>query len=297
MKIANGISGGQSSAMLMEVYPADYNFFSLVRVEPPKKKEYDLLWMGGKDEKTRQLVSDRLGVDFYGTPEDDKIIYTILDLEQYFGKDITMLTGETFDDVIRFGGGKLPDLFRRYCTTDMKFNVVAKYIHRNIKEPVLYNLGFRSGEGRRVNNVLKKVNKRGLLEVKLIIGKHKNENNKWGTFEIEYPNFPLYEKGINKMDVVNFWKDKPVRFARKNNCLMCFHQDPLYLKYWHGKDEQVKKAIEWAATKEQIKHEKDIWFGKTNMTLEELIKKEQTNLLDQLSDEDFSDCDSGFCGL
>jgi hypothetical protein len=297
MKTANGISGGRSSAMLMEVTPADYNFFSLVRVEPPKNKEYDLLWMKGKDEKTRQLVSDRIGKEFYGTPEDDVIIYTILDLEQYFGQEITMLSGETFDDVIRYGGGKLPDIFRRFCTTEMKFNVIARYIVDNIGEPVLYNLGFRSGEGRRVNNVNSKLNERGFLEAKLIVGKHKNGNNKWKTFDIEKPDFPLHRLGINKMDTVNFWKNKPIRFAEKNNCLNCFHQDPLFLKWNMQNNEEVQRAIDWAATKEQVKHDKDIWFGKTGMTLKQLVQKEQTNLLDQLKRKDFNDCDTGFCGL
>ena len=297
MKTANGISGGQSSAMLMSVSPADYNFFSLVRVEPPKKSEYDLLWMGGKDEKTRQLVSDRIGKEFYGTPEDDIIIYTILDLEQYFGQEITMLSGETFDDVIRYGGGKLPDIFKRFCTTEMKFNVISKYIFKNIGEPVIYNLGFRSGERKRANKVNAKLNERGFLEAKLIVGKSDNGRNKWKTFDIEKPEYPLLLNGINKMDVVNFWKDKPVRFARRNNCLMCFNQDPLFLKYWFEKDEQVKKAVLWAGSKERIKHNNDVWFNKTQMSMEEIILKNQTNLLDQLSDDDFSDCDSGFCGI
>ena len=38
------------------------------------------------DEKIRQIVSDKIGAEFIGTLEDDMIIYTILDLEQYIGQ-------------------------------------------------------------------------------------------------------------------------------------------------------------------------------------------------------------------
>lgn len=297
MKTANGISGGRSSATLMLKNKSDYNIFSLVRVDPPKNKEYDLLWQEGKDEKTRQLVSDRIGREFYGTPEDDTIIYTILDLEQYTGQSITMLTGETFDWVIEHKAGKLPDTFRRYCTAELKFKVIADYIINDIGEPVEYALGLRSGEGSRVKNILKKCNERGFLEHKHVIGKSKNGRNKWAVSEVEKPVFPLYELGITKQDTINIWKNKPVRFARKNNCLSCFNQDVLFLKYWYDKDPQVRKACQWSASKERIKHNNDVWFNNTQMSIEEIIKKEQTNLLDQLNDNDFSDCDSGFCGI
>ena len=46
------------------------------------------------------MVSDRLGVEFIGTLEDDMIIYTIFDLEQFIGQKIHWVTGKTFDEVI-----------------------------------------------------------------------------------------------------------------------------------------------------------------------------------------------------
>lgn len=56
MKTVNSISGGKTSAYMAKHYPADIELFSLVRIE-----DLDNLWMKGKDEKTRQLVSDRIG--------------------------------------------------------------------------------------------------------------------------------------------------------------------------------------------------------------------------------------------
>ena len=70
----NSISGGKTSAYVMAHYPANINIFALVRVEDKAN-----LWMKGKDEKTRQLVSDKIGKEFIGTVEMDEIIYTILE--------------------------------------------------------------------------------------------------------------------------------------------------------------------------------------------------------------------------
>jgi hypothetical protein len=88
MKTVNSISGGKTSAYIAKHFPADINIFSLVRID-----DKDNLWMKGKDEKTRQLISDKLGVEFIGTAEMDEIIYTILDLEQHIGTNITWITG------------------------------------------------------------------------------------------------------------------------------------------------------------------------------------------------------------
>ena len=61
------------------------------------------------DAKVRQLVSDKLGTEFIGTLEDDVIINTILDLEQFIGQKIHWVTGKTFDEVIKYKGGYLPN--------------------------------------------------------------------------------------------------------------------------------------------------------------------------------------------
>ena len=60
MKKVNSISGGKTSSYIAKHYPADINIFSLVRIEDKNN-----LWMKGKDEKTRQLVSDKLGVNYW----------------------------------------------------------------------------------------------------------------------------------------------------------------------------------------------------------------------------------------
>jgi hypothetical protein len=114
MKTINSLSGGKTSSYIAANYPADYELFSLVRTSDP-----DCLF---PDAKIRQEVSDRIGQEFIGTLEQDDIIYTMLDLEQFIGRKITWITGRTFDDVLQRGkNGKvqLPNAMRRFCTVEM----------------------------------------------------------------------------------------------------------------------------------------------------------------------------------
>ena len=80
MNTVNSLSGGKTSSYIAANYPADYNVFSLVRTD-----DINVLF---PDAKVRQMVSDRIGKEFIGTLEEDTIIYTMLDLEQYIGQEI-----------------------------------------------------------------------------------------------------------------------------------------------------------------------------------------------------------------
>ena len=55
MKVITSVSGGKTSAYIHANFKSDMSVFALVRIEG-----MDNLWMKGKDEKTRQLVSDKL---------------------------------------------------------------------------------------------------------------------------------------------------------------------------------------------------------------------------------------------
>jgi len=93
MKTLNSISGGKTSSYLAKHYPADYNVFSLVRIEDKR--------CSPKDKKLIQLVSDKIGIEFIATAESDLTLKVVLDLEQFIGSKITWLTGETFEEVIK----------------------------------------------------------------------------------------------------------------------------------------------------------------------------------------------------
>ena len=281
MKTVNTISGGKTSAYISAHYPSDYNVFSLVRIENKESKF--------PDKKIRQEVEDRIQAPFIATAEDDTIIYTMLDLEQYIGQKIDWVTGKTFDKVLDTAG-TLPDPLRRYCTTQMKLEPIFKWWQQTINKPAEFRIGFRANEQRRAKRTLEKTNVNGFLEMKAVIGKRKTRN-KWGIIEWQKPTFPLIKDNIYKDNIEEYWKNKPVRFAWMNNCVGCFHKNPLLIKKMHTKH---KNKIEWFASKERIKHNKDVWYKEKNLSFNEIIK---WNNQTELFEDDFNECDSGYCGI
>ena len=281
MKTVNLISGGKTSAYIAANYVADFYVFALVRIEDNKSKF--------KDKKIRQQVEDRIQAPFIATAEDDTIIYTILDLEQYIGKKIEWVTGKTFDKVLDTAG-TLPDPLRRYCTTQMKLEPIFDWWRNKICKPAEFRLGFRANEKARAKRTLSKTNDKGILEMKAIIGKRKTQN-KWGMIEWQKPVFPLIDDNIFKDHIVKYWNNKPVRFAWMNNCVGCFHKNPLLIKKMWSKH---PNKIKWFASKERIKHNKDVWYKKQNLSFTQ-IKEWNTQV--ELFDDDFNECDSGYCGL
>jgi hypothetical protein len=285
MKTINTISGGKTSAYIAANYPADYNVFALVRTS-----DKNCLF---PDSKIRQIVSDKIGCEFIGTLEDDNIIYTMLDLEQFIGKKIDWVTGITFDEVadINFRG-ILPNKLRRFCTTEMKMRPLFDWWKNKINEPAIFRLGFRANEMNRAKSVNDKLNLNGITEFKTIIGKTKNGKNKWGLIEWQIPHFPLIEDGIFKDKIEEYWKDKPVRFAYMNNCIGCFHRNELLLKLM---SEKHPNKFNWFIEKEKNrKYKWDTWKHSGHITYEK-IKNHKLQL--ELFEDDFNECDSGYCGL
>lgn len=281
MNSVNLISGGKTSAYISANYKADFNVFSLVRINDLNSRF--------PDKKIRQLVEDKIQAPFTATAEDDVIIYTILDLEQYIGQEIKWVTGKTFDEVLDTAG-TLPDPLRRYCTTQMKLEPIFNWWRNTIKTPCEFRLGFRANEQRRAKRTLEKTNANGFLEMKAIVGK-RGSRNKWSMIEWQKPVFPLITDNIYKDNVEQYWKGKPVRFAWMNNCVGCFHKNPLLIKKMHQKH---KTKIEWFASKERIKHQKDVWYKDKNLSFSDIIKWDNQV---ELFKDDFNDCDSGYCGL
>ena len=288
MKTVNSLSGGKTSSYIAANYPADYNVFALVRTN-----DKNCMF---PDKKIRQEVSDRIGTEFIGTLEDDVIIHTMLDLEQYIGKKIDWITGKPFDEVI-FDKGKgkqiyLPQSNMRFCTTEMKINPIAQYCYDK-GLPCEMRIGFRANEMSRANTSLSKTDKNGMQHFKFHIGYHKNGNKKWKELPYRKFQFPLIEDGIFKDNIEAYWKDKPVRFAWVNNCVGCMGATPFYLKHQHKKN---KNKIEWFI--EQEKKSKKLGMDRTwridKLTYQEII---DFNEQYEMFDEDFNSCDGGYCGL
>jgi len=282
MITVNSLSGGKTSSYIAANYPADYDVFALVRIEHEASKF--------PDAKIRQEVEDRIQAPFIATAEDDTIIYTMLDLEQYIGRKITWVTGRTFDEVTtRNDKVFLPSMIRRFCTVEMKIEPMFYWWAENIGEPIETRIGFRANETRRANNMLERCNEDGLTIFKATFEKHKDGRNKWQDVPYQKPHFPLIEDNIYKDQVEQYWIDKPVRFAWMNNCVGCFHKTPILLrKMW---DKHPNK-LEWFAERERDALNNTHW--KPDMTYDEI---KQWNSQFELFDDDFNECDSGYCGI
>jgi hypothetical protein len=281
MKTVNSISGGKTSAYIAKHFPADINIFSLVRIE-----DRDNLWMKGKDEKTRQLISDKLGTEFIGTAEMDEIIYTILDLEQYIGSEVTWITGKTFEEVIKLKGNYLPNKMVRFCTVEMKIKPIFNWLKENTDLPVEMRIGFRPNEIKRAEGVLAKADETGLEYFETVVGK-KGSQNKWGKVAYRYCKFPLIENNIGKDTIYNYWNDKPVRFAYRNNCVGCVNRQPLMISHMASKDLDKVKWFEKQEIKTGNKFLSDVSFSQIL----------NFGIQNTFFDDDFNECDSGFCGI
>lgn len=281
MKTVNSISGGKTSAYIAKHYPADINIFSLVRIE-----DKQCLWMEGKDEKTRQLISDRIGHEFIGTAEMDEIIYTILDLEQFIGSEIKIITGSTFEQIIKDRSNYLPNKMVRYCTSEMKVIPIFNYLKSLEILPVNMRIGYRPSENERAKRMLSK-QYNGIENFKTVID-DSGRRNKWGEIPYRRVTFPLIDNNISKDIIYNYWDDKHVRFACRNNCVMCVNRQPLMIAHMATKE---KKKVEWA---ERIEKKTGNQFL-SGVSMSKILKYSVQGQL--FNDDDFSDCDSGFCGI
>jgi hypothetical protein len=282
MKTCNSLSGGKTSSYIAAKYPADYDVFALVRTDD-KNCIYP-------DKKVRQIVEDRIQKPFIGTLEDDTIIKTMLDLEQFIGRRITWVSGKTFDEIIiRKDKKYLPNVTQRFCTTEMKLQPIFDWWLNNVGEPIETRIGFRANEKSRAKTMLNKTNKDGLTEFKTIIGKRKTLN-KWATIAWQKPVFPLIDNNIYKDHIVKYWENKPVRFAYMNNCIGCFHRNEVLLKFM---SELHPNKFNWFIEAEnQTGH--NVRTFKNGINYKQ-IKNSFSQI--RLFEDDFNDCDSGYCGI
>ena len=259
-------------------FPSDFNVFSLVTTQKSECKF--------PDESIRKIVSDKIGREFIGTLEMNDIIYTMLDLEQYIGRPINWVAGMDFESLID-KKKRLPGVMMRFCTTNLKIEPINQFWLKNIGEPVEMQIGFRANENSRAQRMIERCQPDGFIHEKMVVGKHENGKNKWKTFKMSKPSFPLIENRIFKDQIENFWQNKNVRFAKYNNCVGCFHRNEIFLNYI-SKIEPSK--FDWFIDMEK----------KTNRTFKDeidylTIKNHKLQI--RLFESDFSSCDSGFCSL
>lgn len=285
------VSGGKTSAYLMANYPTDYNIFSLVWSPDPLVK-----YKG--DPKLYKWMCDKLGFEWLGTLEDDTIIQTIYDLEQFTGREIQCVSGKSFDDVVKTGGGihrnkqkektYLPNISQRFCTEAMKVEPIAWWIYLNNGNPVQTNIGFRANEKSRANTSIDRHNENGFATFKMCLEQSiESRRFKWSEIEVQRFNFPLITDNIYKDNIETYWSGKPVVFAKHNNCVGCFHRSPIFLR----------KMFDWNPNKMDwfLKQENGGEYRwRTGITYDKIKKHKLQN---EIKFDDFNECDSGYCGL
>ena len=134
---------------------------------------------------------------------------------------------------------------------------------------------------------MSKVDDDGFTKVKATFMKLKDGRNSWAEYKYCKPEFPLIDDNIYKDKIEQYWLGKPVRFAYMNNCVGCWWRSELLLKKMYEKN---PNKMDWFA--EQENQSKGTF--KTGVTYEQ-IKKHKLQM--ELFDDDFNECDSGYCGL
>jgi hypothetical protein len=218
MKTINSLSGGKTSSYMAAHYQADYNIFALITIEDNN--------CSPKDKALINYVSDKIGIDFIATAEDDLTLYAMRDLEQKIGKEIVWVSGVSFDNLLKKRKA-LQNKMWRFCTVEMKLKPIYKWWKENINETVEMRIGYRANETKRAKRMLDRCDENGIMWQKFIESTNENGRNKWKSYPMRKPKFPLIEDNIFKDEIVEFWdNNKQVPFAYLNNCVGCFHKKP-----------------------------------------------------------------------
>ncbi len=175
---------------------------------------------------------------------------------------------------------------QRFCTTDMKVTPIKNWCYENTELPVEMRIGFRANETRRADNMIKREKEDGFQYDKFVVGYSQTGRNRWKELKYRKVTFPLIQDGIFKDKIEEYWRGKPVRFAYMNNCVGCFHRNEVLLK--HMSDKEPNK-FNWFVNQEEDK----VRFKKE--TSYQKIKDYKSQF--QMFDDDFNECDSGYCGL
>jgi hypothetical protein len=258
LKTINSLSGGKTSSYMAKHYLADYNVFSLVKIEAEYCKP--------NDKSLIKYISDKLGFDFIATAESDKTLYVVRDLEQLIGKEIIWVSGESFEKVVA-KKKILPNMMWRFCTTEMKMKPIFEYCQKEIKEVVKMNIGFRYDEKERAN----KEN----TTFKTIVGQSENGRNKWEDIYWRELDYPLIENKITHPKVAKWAKESGLLFPEDSNCVGCFwkpiqqlrknwEDEPLKMRWFSEMEQKMKykfKKEMYYSTIKKIGLQQDFYFG------------------------------------
>lgn len=249
MTTVNSLSGGKTSSYLAVHYPADVEMFAVVCIDDHNAN-------GGywrKDKKLLQIVQDKLQKtsphypEFLATAEDPQTLITMLELEQFTGREILWVRGIGFDSLIQEAKKALPNIAWRFCTEYMKIIPMFEYIYMNMELPVEMQIGFRYDESERAV---------GLAETISFPISCKNYGNRHQVWEHDFHyrtlKYPLIDDKVMRPMVNKFWDEHPeVSFPEDTGCQICFWKDPQQIKLNYNRPES-KSIIQWAHIMEAL---------------------------------------------
>ena len=270
MKTVNSISGGKTSAYMAVNYPADIELFSLVTIEAEYTKP--------KDKGLVKFVSDKIGREFIGTAESDKTLIVVRDLEQMIGKEIIWVVGDSFDKIIE-KNKCIPNMFKRFCTSEMKMKPIFEYCQREVGEIIDMRVGFRVDEIERAER--NKTN----THFKTIVGQSENGRNKWAEVEWRKLSFPLIDNPVTHYEVYQWSKNSGLIFPDDSNCVGCFWK-PIQQLRRNWEDEPNK--MRWFSEQEQKMGRR----FKLEMDYEEI---KRLGLQNEFNFGTGAGCQAGFC--
>lgn len=275
MKSINSLSGGKTSSYMAVHYPADYNIFSLVCIDDKSCSPADKAIIKIVNNKLNKYGYIEKYGEFIATAEDDKVLKVILDLEQLIGHEIIWVRGDSFDRVIKKHGNVVPNMARRFCTSDMKMRPIGEFVYHNIMkmnemQPVFSNVGFRYDEKERA----KTTKEERQIKTKLVVGK-RNTRQKWEEVFWGVANYPLIYDKIGHYTVHKYWSSDKIKFPNDSNCIGCFWKDPQQLRknyddhyekmqWFNEKEKQSNYNWKSQITYDQIKKigiQQDFFFG------------------------------------
>jgi len=255
MKTINSLSGGATSSFMASHFTADEDIFALVCVDDNRANGLDPQMMQYINDKLEESGTLQVHGEFIATAESDQTLYAMRSLEQHIGRSITWLRGSAFDQLIA-KKKMVPSQFARFCTTELKIIPMATYIYHKYGSAVIDNIGIRYDEQNRVKKDQRQ-------ETSIVIGTHKNGNNKWLDFHWGNATYPLvYDMPVTKHHVVQYWKDKHISFPVDSNCVGCFHKPLQQLRKNLDRD-PVK--MQWFIDQQFNLYQKGIVFDYKNL--------------------------------
>lgn len=229
MQTVNSLSGGKTSAFIAANYPADIDVFALVCIDNHNANAKTSFKV---DAKVKQMVNDKLQRycadqhEFLATAEDPIIIKTMFDLEQHIGREIIWVRGIGFNELIN-QKQLLPNKRHRICTTKLKIEPIFNFLYRYHELPVKMRIGYRADEAHRADTFRDTFIFSEQCE-------YRPNSNKWVHRWTETPfrigDFPLIENGVVHLDVVKYWQNYNVPFAKDTNCQFCFWKPAMQLR-------------------------------------------------------------------